>query len=481
MSDYGVTPDGFKMKRLDEILTEVKDDLSEGWGIDVHSDETSFLNVLNVTFANQIAELWEAAQSTYHSHYPYTAVGKSLDNAVTYGGVTRMARRRSVYPIHCVGIDGTIIPKGNIIATETSPEVRLLCQMDSPITRESCNQLEVKFVGQGDSTYTIKINDAEYEFTTSSDDPMVVLEGLKNAITDEEYDVRIQDELLVIADTELSRSNYIELSENLTTNTVTSIITYETEEYGKIVIVEDAIRVIVSGLYGFLRVRNWLYPTYGRLQETDIELRKSYAVKQMGHSKTMIESIVSEILDIDGVESASGSENDTDEVDEWGLPPHSVEIIVEGGDERLIAEAILRQKAGGIGTYGSTHIDVLTSFGDIVPINFNRPEKLYVWMKVKLEREENVVPYNYEKVVKQSVINDTFNMEAGQDLIIQMLTPGIFNDLAGVTYVHIFVAYSTDKTREPEEADYTESNILASRKQTIVVSTDRIEVSLLDS
>ena len=97
----------------------------------------------------------------------------------------------------------------------------------------------------------------------------------------------------------------------------------------------------------------------------------------------MIESIVGELLNnIENVESASGYENDTDYVDSRGLPPHSIEIIVEGGDNSEIAQAILRRKAGGIQTYGSIEVGVPGVYGDTIPVRFNRPDYLYTWLKV---------------------------------------------------------------------------------------------------
>lgn len=41
-------------------------------------------------------------------------------------------------------------------------------------------------------------------------------------------------------------------------------------------------------------------------------------------------------INVPNVESATGYENNTDDTDEEGRPPHSVEIIVDGGDETRI-------------------------------------------------------------------------------------------------------------------------------------------------
>ena len=61
MPNYGVTPQGFVLKRMDAILEEIHTDLTEGFGVDTRLSETSFLDTLATTFAGQIADLWETA------------------------------------------------------------------------------------------------------------------------------------------------------------------------------------------------------------------------------------------------------------------------------------------------------------------------------------------------------------------------------------------------------------------------------------
>ncbi len=126
MSEYGVTEKGFVLKRMDTILEEIHTELTEGFGFDTRLQRSSFLDVLVTTFAGQIADLWETAQDSYYAKYPSTASGINLDNAVQYGGIRRAARRRTIYPLHCTGEDGAVVPEGALVAADTSPEVRLL-------------------------------------------------------------------------------------------------------------------------------------------------------------------------------------------------------------------------------------------------------------------------------------------------------------------------------------------------------------------
>ena len=82
MPEYGVTDEGFVLKRLDTIMEEVHADLTAGFGVDTRLNGSSFLNTLVTTFCGQIADLWETAQDSYYAKFPATATGVNLDNAV---------------------------------------------------------------------------------------------------------------------------------------------------------------------------------------------------------------------------------------------------------------------------------------------------------------------------------------------------------------------------------------------------------------
>lgn len=112
MADYGLTPQGPNIKRLDVILEEMHSGLSEKWGVNTRQNPESLLNHLLTNVADAIADLWEFGEAVYFSQYPATAEGRSLDNAAQYGGSTREAAAKSYYPIHCTGKDGTKLAAG---------------------------------------------------------------------------------------------------------------------------------------------------------------------------------------------------------------------------------------------------------------------------------------------------------------------------------------------------------------------------------
>lgn len=481
MSDYGVTNKGFVLKRMDTILEEIHGDLTEGFGFDTRLQRPSFLDVLVTSFAGQIADLWETAQNGYYAKYPATATGINLDNSVQYGGIRRAANKRTAYPLHCTGDDGTYIREKAIVATNTNPEIRLYAAEEFQITRDAFNSVDVVVAASQSGIYAVTINGNQYSYSNSSGDEGEIVEGLKKAITDPQYIVTVEKgNVLRIVDTVKTRSNTLVLSDNLTTSKVTTIVQFFTEKYGKITLPYGIVTKMVNNITGFDSVTNLLEPTYGRNAETDIELRQSYIAKSALRSNTMIDSIVAELLNnIDNVESASGYENDTDYIDERGLPPHSVEIIVEGGDNTKIAQAILRRKAGGIQTHGSVVVNVPGNYGDSIPIRFNRPEYLHTWLRLVLHGNPGTLPTNYAQLTIQSLLEDKAQLLAGTNLLTQLLTDGIYSRVAGLTYIEIYTAHSTDGSYVPKDEDYQQRNIIVTSRQKVLIDETRIEVTFI--
>lgn len=480
MGEYGVTDKGFSVKRLDEILEEIHADLSEKFKFNTRQDSQSFLNVLITTYGGQIAELWETAQASYYAKYPSTAEGVSLDNAVQYGGIRRSPNKYSYYTLHCTGDDGTIVRQGATVATNTAPQMKLSAVSEFEITREKFNRVSVRIaapvIGE---IYSVSINGIQYSYTSQSDDELEIIEGLGKIVNPDGYMVTVNESniTLDISCEAVSRSGILVLSDNLTTASVTVLADFATVDYGKLIFPNGTVTVMITNISGFNEVENLIEPTYGRLQETDVELRHSYLAKSAIRSTRMIDSICSQLINnVPNVESATGYENDTDDTDEEGRPPHSVEIIVDGGDEAKIAAIILDKKAAGIQTYGEIAVNVATEYGDSVPINFNRPEYVYVWMKVTLDADKSHLPTNYANLTIDSIVSDSEKLQAGDNMLSQTFNDGIYSSVGGVTYIDIKCAATTNKEYIPEESEYTKVNVVVTSRQKIVIDDTRIEV-----
>lgn len=482
MANYGVTKNGFVLKRMDTILEEIHSDLTKGYGFDTRLNKTSFLNVLVTTFANQIANLWEVGQESYYAKYPATATGVNLDNACQYGGIRRKEKKQTIYPLYCTGVDGTIVLEGHSVATSTAPQVKLSSVNSYTITREKANAIEIKVAAiSANVSYSVTINGDKYEYVSTTASEASILNGLKTAIKNADYSMEVEGKVLRITDTNVRRDNVFTLSSNLTTSSVTVIAQYATEEYGRITIPNGLVDTIVTNVNGLQKVTNELDPTYGRETQTDVELRHDYMNKSAVRSNRMLTSIISEIKStVDGVETAIGYENDEDTTDARGLPPHSINIIVEGGDEGKIASAILSKKAGGIKSYGKITQNVVGLYGDTIPVAFDRPEYLYTWLKVVLHGKKTTLPNNYKTLTIDALINDWSDIEVGNSLLVQRLDNSIYDNVNGISYVDITNAHSTSKSFSPSDGDYKSGNVTAVYNQKVKIDKTRIEVSFVE-
>lgn len=493
MSEYGVTPTGFVKKRLDKIIKETQDYLTDAWGFDVSLNPQSALNVLITNQADRLAQLWEVAEQVYYSHYPSTAEGVSLDNAGQLAGLIREEDQRTKYLVLCIGADGTVLPKDStIIASKTTPKVLFNLQNDGTISRLSFNKAVIKVVGVTPrETYTVTINGISYSYLAGDTDVETdVINGLTDAITggmttvkqDHTFTVTAQDNLLLIScDTETA-SNKLDLTDNLTTEIVASLILWQSCEYGKFVLPEKTITEIVTTVTGFEECYNVSIPLYGRLRETDIEFRQSYLKKIASRSSSMLESITSAILEnVDEVISATAYENTEDATDVEGRPPHSIEVVVDGGKEAEIASVILNTKSAGIGTHGQISVGVPTSYGDIVTVKFNRPEPVYVWYKVVLTRNQSqLLPPNYVELVKLAINECMSSLKAGDNVITQDYIPHIKSLCTGLAYVDISIA-TTAREDAPKPSSYTDKNLFVTSRQKALYDAERIEVTLSGS
>lgn len=592
MSDYGITPNGVNVKKSELIQSEIHAELSAGWNVNTRNNPQSFLNVLVTDFADKLAELWMFGSGIYYSMYPSSAEGMNLDNAVQYAGITRKMSEKSYYPIHCKGIDGTVLPNGTRIASISNPVNYFSIVSSAPITREKFNEAAVKIQSVASSTvYTVAINGVSYSITSGEDaEELDILNALQAAITDIlNFDVSVDEEkaLLIIKALDIESTNSLALSSHLTTEYVVSIIQFASEQSGDIDQPDGTITQIVTSVSGLTEVFNAGGYLPGRDIETDTELRQSYLKKIFHMSSRMTDSISSILLnDVPGVDSVTVFENDTDyttltytcggsesgtyyfvsealyykftmptvsdgdklvfntgdkllmlgedvvscdistvapvpelemveETDtltytctgaesgkycfhdgddyyeftmpsvsegdelvfhtdtkklmldsteiststtpsvkelvmESGLWPHSVECVVDGGDDSAIAKKILEAKAAGINTYGTSEVMTPDSLGNLVPIRFSRPDDIFIWFDCEITASlTEAMPANYVELIQAIIQEKMSEVDAGGFISPQKWLNDIFSTVSGIAYMEITMAAEESDTVSP--------------------------------
>lgn len=489
MPEYGITETGLRIKRFDTILSEINAFQTEGFGVQVGANTRSFLNTLNTSVADKIAELWELGADIYHNLSPMSAEGAALDNAVQFGGNSREKARSTYYPIHCECTEGITLDEETLIESDTNPAIKFLSAEERTISRSSFNKAKVKVVStQPGEAYTVALNGTLYSYTCKvQDGPEAILGGLRDLILADEAEaftasVDSENVLLIIEAADVESENSMLLTDNLTTESVTAIISFASEEPGEVSLPNGAITKIVTAPTGFLSCTNLCGYVAGRLLETDVELRQSYVDKIFSRSSRMTDSIRSAILaNCAGVTAVQVYENRTNETDSEGRPPHSVEAVVDGGSNSDIAEQILATVSAGITTYGSVSVDVPGEDDDMIEVCFNRPTYIYCWFKVTLTiSKASLVPANYAELVETAIVDAMSQVENGEDVVPQQqFLPAIYEQVPGISYIDVSI-YTTTSASEGQPSSYPLRSVEITNRQRAMTSSTRIEVALDD-
>ena len=471
MAKYGLTPQGPNPKRLDVILEDMHSKMTERLGVNTRQNPQSLLNHTLTNVADEIAELWEFGVDVYHSQYTSSATGVSLDYAAQFGGSTREMAAKSYYSILCTGLDGTTIPAGTVIASDTNPATSLTATADATITRSAFNKATVILASPAATTALgVALNGNLYTITPDpKQSTSEALEALGTAITDKDFHVTVINDTIVIEAVDETSSNTLVLSENLTTASVGSIVTFETAEPGDIFIPNGVITKITKAVPGMESVVNVGSYVAGQLAESDVEFRKSYTNKIYNRSSAMLESIKSAILkNVQGVVSVAPYENCTNEVDSAGRWPHSIEVVVEGGDATEIAQQILNTKAGGINTFGSVETTLHGVYGEDIVVRFNRPTYVKVWFKVGVTLSPNTnPPTNYVELVKEQILEKMSVLGAGENVI-----PQKFNlQVSGIDYIDVWLFATPNDGDMP--TGYTQRSVSISARERAVTDENR--------
>lgn len=177
----------------------------------------------------------------------------------------------------------------------------------------------------------------------------------------------------------------------------------------------ETITRIITTMPGVTEVTNDDLATPGTTTETDssLRLKRRAAVGRAG--KNQIGSALGEIYAVSGVRRARIYENVTDSAavdpvyNPNGLPPHSMGIIVDGGDEYDVAEAVYIKKNPGcfLADTGDPVV-VLVSDPDYPtntqPIRFNRPIYVDMVIAIEISDDNNSLPEDIQDLIREAFL-----------------------------------------------------------------------------
>lgn len=222
-------------------------------------------------------------------------------------------------------------------------------------------------------------------------------------------------------------------------------VTVTAQDIGAIRADADTITRILTPARGWQSVNNPAAATPGVAVETDEELRIRQTYSVALPARTVFGSTIGAVASVAGVTRYTGYENKTDLTDANGLPPHSISIVVEGGDDQNIGNAIASKKTIGTDTYGTTSVDTYDVENILNVISFFRPTIVPINVQITLTP---LAGYSgdYIQLIQQSVAEYINGLSIGSPVYITKLyAPAyLYGAQAGTTYDITDISISRD-------------------------------------
>ena len=197
-------------------------------------------------------------------------------------------------------------------------------------------------------------------------------------------------------------------------------VTARAVDLGAITAGANTINKIATPTLGWQSVTNPAAAVPGDPVESDAELRRRQASSTMIPSLSVLEGLISAVASLPGVQRYRGYENDTGETDDDGLPPHSIALVVQGGDAEAIARTIATKKTAGTRTYGTTAVDIIDAYGITNTIRFFRPTMITIEVEVSILARPGYLSTTADKI-KQAVADYINGLTIGDDIYISKL------------------------------------------------------------
>ena len=185
----------------------------------------------------------------------------------------------------------------------------------------------------------------------------------------------------------------------------------------------------------------------GSAVESDEELRQRRE-DELFSGGNDLDAIKAEVTKVVNVLEVTVYENrDSCNTSPDGIPPGAIETVVEGGDDTLVAEAILSAKPPGTEAFGQTvTINLTDDSGNNIPIGITRPTDIAVSLIITITTvgAEAPLPDNPEVIIGEAVLEfANANTRIGQDVV-----PGSF---AGIVW---------DLLKDPATGLYSASSVI---------------------
>lgn len=224
-------------------------------------------------------------------------------------------------------------------------------------------------------------------------------------------------------------------------------------EYGAIGAGVGTVNIINTVQSQWMGVTNEVEATLGHNIESDAALRARRQLSVSLPSRGLVSGVRAALMNVSGVESVNVVENYTNSTDysysDGEILPHSIAVVIEGGDDQEIAKTIWLKKSLGCDLNGDQVVPYVDEFNQTNNVSFYRPNQTDVAVQINLRVfAENYNEALLTELVPKAITDYINNLGIGENLIVGLLNAVTYNantlgyPVFSVTYLAAYLASS---------------------------------------
>lgn len=441
MPDIGLLPTGLSIPTISELRDEIEQNMRDEFGASLPLGDRTWLGHLIGIVSERIGLCWEGVEAVNSSQDPDKAVAAALRALGKLTGTYEIEASPSIVTLTLCGDDGTVVASGFIAKTESTSK----------------------------------------QFETTEDGTLEQLDAwaaLGNYVVDDRVTNSSRCYECITAGVAAGAGGPTTTADDITDGTVhwryigeggacADFPDSESIDDGPIDGTAGDITVIDTPIGGVNTCVNLEDAVLGRDAMTDEEFRVLREVQLAKPGTGTPDAIRAAILDVANVTNCTVFFNPDDEEDEDGMPAHSCEILVQGGDDDAIFQAVWDNVPVGITIIGDEEGTVVDSEGYDQTVYFTRPEPINVWVIATLVKYTK--EYGGDATVKTAITDWGDAQTTGKDVVASAISAQCFSVDGVLDVTSVLIG-----TVNPPVASTT---IAVSRKQLAVYDSSRITVN----